>query len=52
MKYRVNIAVQDSPKPFAFYPAITLQAAKDKREQLKQRHKGATITITKESTNG
>ena len=51
MTYRVNIAVQGSPKPFAFYHAITLQAAKDKREQLTQRHKGATITITKESNN-
>ena len=51
MKYRVNIAAQ-SGKPFAFYHATTMQAAKAKREQLTQRHKGATITITKESING
>ena len=50
MTYRVNIAAQ-SGKPFAFYHAITMQAAKAKREQLTQRHKGATITITKESNN-
>ena len=49
MTYRVNIAAQDSPKPFAYYHATTLKAAKAKREQLTQRHKGATITIDKES---
>ena len=49
MTYRVNIAVQGSSKPFAFYHATTLQSAKVKREQLTQRHKGATITIDKES---
>jgi hypothetical protein len=49
MTYQVNIAVQGSPKPFAYYHATTLKAAKAKREQLTQRHKGATITIDKGS---
>ena len=49
MTYRVNIAAQGGDKPFCYYHATTLKAAKDKREQLTQRHKGATITINKES---
>ena len=48
MTYRIELSAQGG-KPFAYYHATTLKAAKDKREQLTQRHKGATITIDKES---
>ena len=53
MTYRVNIAVQGSPKPFAYYDAANEQQANARASALRAKHKGKGITITlEESDNG
>ena len=53
MTYRVNIAVQGSPKPFAYYDAANKAQANTRATTLRDKHKGKGITITiEESNNG
>ena len=51
MTYRVYIASQGG-KAFAYYDAANEQQANARASALRAKHKGATITITKESNNG
>jgi hypothetical protein len=49
--YKVTLAVQGSPKGFAYYDCATLAQAESKRDALAKRFLGVSITI-KESDNG
>ena len=53
MTYRVYIATQGSPKPFAYYDAANKAQANARAAALRNKHKGKGLTITtEESTNG
>lgn len=53
MTYRVYIAAQGSPKPFAYYDAANEQQANTRATTLRDKHKGKGVTITvKETSNG
>ena len=51
MTYRVNIAVQGSPKPFAYYDAANKAQANTRAAALRDKHKGKGVTITVEESN-
>ena len=46
MTYRVNIAVQGSPKPFAYYDVANKAQANTRAVALRDKHKGKGLTIT------
>ena len=48
MTYRVYIATQGSPKPFAYYDAANKAQANTRATTLRDKHKGKGITITVE----
>ena len=53
MTYRVYIAAQGSPKPFAYYDMPNKVQAKTRAVALRNKYKGKGVTITvEESTNG
>jgi hypothetical protein len=43
--YKVTLAVQGSPKGFAYYDCATLAQAESKRDALAKRFLGVSITI-------
>jgi hypothetical protein len=51
MTYRVYIAAQGSPKPFAYYDAANKAQANTRAVALRDKHKGKGITITVEGSN-
>ena len=51
MTYRVYIATQGSPKPFAYYDAANKAQANTRATTLRDKHKGKGITITVEESN-
>ena len=53
MTYRVYIATQGSPKPFAYYDMPNNVQANTRAAALRDKHKGKGVTITvKETSNG
>lgn len=53
MTYRVYIATQGSPKPFAYYDAENKAQANTRAVALRNKHKGKGLTVTiEESNNG
>ena len=48
MTYRVYIAAQGSPKPFAYYDAANKAQANTRATTLRDKHKGKGLTITVE----
>jgi hypothetical protein len=43
--YKVTLAVQGSPKGFAYYDCATLAQAESKRDTLAKRFLGVSVTI-------
>lgn len=53
MTYRVYIATQGSPKPFAYYDVANKAKANARAVALRNKYKGKGVTIiVEESTNG
>ena len=51
MTYRVNIAAQGSPKPFAYYDVANKSQANTRAAALRNKHKGKGLTVTIEEYN-